>query len=185
MKAWPFLLLTLLVCCKSKKKEEPSGSFPVLPYIQSQVAQVDTSLFNIMKVVTVDSTSDTTYIRREDFRKAAQDFLSLPDISSPRISDGYTEDKSYDQLLELAVLTYTPKADDKNVDDKPVRKEQVFIEPGNGEPDLVKKLIIDVVDKGGMQKNLIWNVGSNFQVVSATTGPDGREKLVTTRVSWK
>ncbi|MDB5253185.1 MAG: hypothetical protein JWP27_2354 [Flaviaesturariibacter sp.] len=183
MKAWPFLILTLLVCCKSKKAEEPSGSFPVLSFIQSQVAQVDTSLYNITKVVTVDSTSDTSYLRREDFRKAAQDFLSLPDIASKKMRNGYTEERTYDQLLEMAVLTYTARDDDQ-----PVRKEQVFIQPGNGDPDQVKKLIIDVEDGAGataVRKNLIWNVGGSFQVVTGTTGPDGREKMVTTRVTWK
>ncbi|MCW3074306.1 MAG: hypothetical protein JWP69_1375 [Flaviaesturariibacter sp.] len=180
MKWWLCPVLVLLVCCKGKKKEEEKpGSFPVLSYIKSQVAHVDTSLYSIIKVVTVDSTSDTTYIRREDFRKEARDFLELPDIASGKWKDDYTEEKSYDPLLELAVLVYTAKEADATIE-----KEQVYIQPGNGEEDKVKTLIIDQVT-GTTRKNLVWNVDSHFQIVTRTSKEDGSEQNVITKVIWK
>ena len=179
MKSWFFLLCIFLVCCKGKKEEptEKAGSFPVLSFIQSQVAHVDTSLYSIIKVVTVDSTSDTTYIKREDFRKEAKDFLDLPDIATKKTMDDYTEEKSFDPLLNQAVLVYTAKEEDA-----PVKKEQVYIEPDSGEGDKVKTFIIDHVSKDGISKTLVWNVDSHFQIISRS-GSNGKATI--TKVIWK
>jgi hypothetical protein len=182
MKRWLYLILLFLACCKDKKEEptEKAGSFPVLSFIKSQVAHVDTSLYAIIKVVTIDSNSDTTYIKREEFRREAKDFLDLPDIATPDAMEEYTEEKSFDPLLNQAVLVYTAKEDEA-----PVTKEQVYIEPDNGEGDKVKTFIIDrVVDKA-VRKTLVWNVDSHFQIVTRRVSPDGTEKATVTKVIWK
>src|SRR5215213_5126645 len=105
-----FLIFTVfLLCCKSKKeKEEENPSFfPALSFIKSQVAQVDTSIYRIIKIVQKDSTvADTTYLKREEFRKEAKDFLLLPDISSDKLKNDYTESKWYDENLQQVVLNY-------------------------------------------------------------------------------
>ena len=72
-----------LFACKSKKEEVKETFFPVLSFIKSQVAHVDTSLYPIIKLTFIDSTrTDTEYIKREDFRSLAKDFLELPDLTS-------------------------------------------------------------------------------------------------------
>lgn len=185
MKNGAFLALAfLLFACKSKKKTDPpSGSFPVLSFIQSQVKDVDTSLYAIIKVVTVGDRSYTTYIPREEFASVAQDFLSLPDISKPDWRQRYTETQTYDPMLEKAVLLYTAKEDDLEV-----RREQVLIQPGNGEPDEVKTIIIDqVINEGDstVQKNLIWQVNSHFQVATSVQKPSQPEQRLLTKVIWK
>ena len=182
MKRWLYLASFFLVCCKGKKEEptEKAGSFPVLSFIQSQVAHVDTSLYSIIKVVTVDSTSDTTYIKREEFRREAKDFLNLPDIATTDAMEDYTEEKTFDPLLNQAVLVYTAKEDDA-----PVRKEQVYIEPDSGEGDKVKTFIIDQVVDKAINKTLVWNVDSHFQIITRSAGPSGQEKSTVTKVIWK
>lgn len=177
-----FVLLTiLLVSCKGKKEDpaEKGGSFPVLSFIQSQVAHVDTSLYSITKIITVDSTSDTSYIKREDFRREAQEFLELPDIAAKKLVDDYTEEKTFDPLLNQAVLVYTAKEEDAAV-----RKEQVYIEPDSGDGDKVKTFIIDREAEGG-SKTLVWNVDSYFQIINRVAGADGRETIKVTKVVWK
>ena len=91
MKKWILIApLVLLFSCKSEEKEEgrDSGFFPVLTFLKSQVAQVDTSVYSIIKITTVGNQSDTTYIKREDFRKEAADFLSIPDITQKKVKEG-------------------------------------------------------------------------------------------------
>ena len=185
MKKWIFFALVIgLFACKSKKDKEPeAGSFPVLSFIQSQVKKVDTSLYSIIKITTVDGRSDTSYIRREDFRKEAADFLSLPDISEKGLKKKYSESQTYDQLLEKAVLLYTAKDPDLEV-----QREQVLIQPGNGEPDIVKTLIIDqTIEKADstVQKNLIWEVDSHFQVAISIQKPNLPERRELIKVIWK
>ena len=86
------ILIASLFSCKQKEKSKNEKFFPVLSFIQSQVADIDTSLHSIRKLVYVDSLrTDTIYIHREQFREAAKDFLSIPDLSSSKYEDRYTE----------------------------------------------------------------------------------------------
>jgi hypothetical protein len=108
-------LLTCLICllcltaCKNKKKRDNSEAqfFPVLSFLKGQAKDIDTSLYRIVKVETVDTTSTTTYIKREEFKNYAKDFLELPDISSDKWKDGYEETKMFDEVLNNVILTYT------------------------------------------------------------------------------
>ena len=98
-----FLLSTFIILsCKNKKANneehdtEPSF-FPVASFIKSQVVHVDSSVYRIIKIDRKDSTADTTFLKREEFREAAKDFLSIPDISSDRLKEEYTETKLFDE----------------------------------------------------------------------------------------
>ena len=74
------LLLTICFYCSCKQKK--NDAFPAIDFIKAQVANVDTSLYRILKLVSVtDSTYDTTFVKREEFRHLAKDFLETPDIS--------------------------------------------------------------------------------------------------------
>jgi hypothetical protein len=88
------LLLLFFYSCKDQEKEKENAAIadylPVTAFIKSQVAHVDTSLYSIMRLTIYDSSrTDTDYIRREDFREAAKDFLSLPDLTDPSIGKNY------------------------------------------------------------------------------------------------
>ena len=90
-----FLLLSF-TACKQTEKDTKEKFFPVLSFIQSQVADIDTSLYSIRKLIYVDSLrTDTLYLNRENFREEAKDFLSIPDISSSKYQSRYKEEKQY------------------------------------------------------------------------------------------
>jgi hypothetical protein len=91
------VLVFLLIACKDKesKTEEEATFFPIKSYLLSQAAQIDTSVYAIRKITTVNSKSDTVYIRREDFRTVAKDFLELPDISAKKWKQDYQETKQF------------------------------------------------------------------------------------------
>src|SRR3982074_3734210 len=107
-----FAACILLFCtgCKHKKKDnkEDSSFFPVLSFLKSQVTQIDTSSFNLLKIVTIDSLEDSSHIKKEEFRGLVKDFLETPDISEKILKDKYKEDRLYDESLNKVILTYTP-----------------------------------------------------------------------------
>ncbi|HWJ30542.1 MAG TPA: hypothetical protein VNS32_28675, partial [Flavisolibacter sp.] len=144
-----------IVACKGKKKDESKEAwFPVLSYLQSQVKEVDTSLYRLVKVETVDSTSDSTFIPREEFRKYAQDFLSIPDISSGSKKEHYKEDKMYDDVLNNVILTYTAQDSTEEI-----RREDVMLQPDDAGNSQVKTIIIDRLTNQGnnsIEKNMVW-----------------------------
>lgn len=143
---------------------------------------VDSSLNSIMKITTMGGTSDTTYLRREEFRGYANDFLSLPDLSSADLKSKYTETKLYDQELQRVILNYTPKESDAQI-----RRQEVIIEANSQAGDRVETIYIDqLVDSADstIQKRLTWQVDEYFQVVTISQGKESTEKITILRLIW-
>jgi hypothetical protein len=183
----PFYLLLigalLILSCKNKKTnpQDESSFFPVLSFIKSQVAHVDTSVYRIIKVVKTDSTFDTTYLKREEFREAAKDFLSIPDISSDELKDDYTETKLFIQDLGQVALSYMPKKPGKEI-----TRQEVMIKP-DGDGDKVQSIFINRINnskKESVHKILFWEVDKQFKIVTLTQLPDQPEKTETVEVIW-
>src|SRR5207248_6830436 len=118
------------------------------------------------KIDTVDSLNDTTYLKREEFKKYAKDFLELPDITSDKWKDDYKESKLYDEDLKSVILTYTSKNKDNEV-----QREDVMIEPqpdenGNSK---VKTILIDKWSTNGdstVHKNMVWESDKRFLILT-------------------
>src|SRR5215204_404020 len=186
IKSFCFSIISILVMlsCKNKKTDEEIENqkfFPVLSFIKSQVANVDTSVFRIIKIVQKDSTSDTTYLKREEFREAAKDFLTIPDIASDELKDEYTETKLFVQDLKQVALSYMPKEPNKEIS-----RQEVMIKPdGNG--DKVQSFFINRTTEskdGTIQKILFWEVDKQFKIVTLIQSPGQPEKKETVKVIW-
>lgn len=179
------LCLWIITGCKNKKntEEENPVSFPVLSFIKSQVAHVDTSLYPIVKIVTADSVPDTTYIPREEFRAAARDFLEIPDLTDKKWKGLYTETRIYDESINRVIITYLPVKDEYEVS-----RQEVLIIPGGDSPEgKVSSLYIDlnsVSANSSVTKKLLWLADESFQVVTITRQEGKPEQTVTTQVIW-
>jgi hypothetical protein len=175
------LIITLLFQdCRSKQKE---SFFPVLSYIKSQVAHIDTSLYQIIKLTGKDSTWDTAYIKREEFRFYAEDFLQLPDLTDKQYAVKYEESKFFDASLNRVIITYIPK--DKSQE---IQREEVMIEPDAEGGDKVKNIVVDklIVSKDrSITKRMLWTVDEAFQVTTITQNPDGGDSTKTIKVKWQ
>ena len=179
---WYLLLLTL--SCKQKPKEEEKKFISVLSLIEKQVAHIDTSLYAITRVVYSDSLhSDTAYIRREDFRSVAKEFLEIPDLSEKKVAKQYMEETRYDELLNRVIITYKPI----NSDGGEIKKQEIQVTPDLTTGDKVNNIIINRVINnrdGFLQKDMLWQIDKSFQVVTTTRQPGQPEKITTTKVTW-
>src|ERR671912_557113 len=131
--------ILLIVSCKNKKttEEKEAAFFPVVSFIQSQVAHVDTSVYRIIKIVKKDSTADTLYLKREEFREAAKDFLNIPDISGDDLKNDYTETKLFIEDLGQVALNYMPKEPNKEI-----TRQEVMIK-SDADGDKVQSIFIN------------------------------------------
>ena len=176
-------VLLLFFACKQKAPANKEDFFPVVPFLKSQVAQMDTSLASITRYVFVDSTrTDTFYIPREQFRAAARDFLAIPDISKKEFRERFKEDKMFDETLNSVLLTYTP------IDpaSEQVQREEVLIKP-NPSGDKITNIIINLsVDSkdSSVQKRMLWQVDNSFQVVTTRRLAGQPETTTTEKVIW-
>ena len=179
---WYLLLFTL--SCKQKPKEEEKKFISVLSLIEKQVAHIDTSLYAITRVVYSDSLhSDTAYIRREDFRSVAKEFLDIPDLSEKKVAKQYMEETRYDELLNRVIITYKPI----NSDGGEIKKQEIQVTPDLATGDKVNNIIINRVINnrdGFLQKDMLWQIDKSFQVVTTTRQPGQPEKITTTKVTW-
>ena len=180
------LFLGLFATCKNKSQDAgtDSGFFPVLSYLQSQARQVDTSVYSIVQITRRAGRHDTAYIRREDFKSAAKEFLTLPDIAAKQLRKKYIETKLYDEDLKKVVITYAPKEAN---DFEKITRQDVLIEPDAGAGDHVQTIYIEtVLNKGDstVQKRLTWNVDRSFQVITIVNKKEQPETVVTTDVTW-
>ena len=178
--AIPILLLLAVSC---KEKDDREKFFPVLSFIQSQVADIDTSLYAIRKLVYVDSLrTDTLFIHRENFRKEAQDFLSIPDISVSKYRDKYIEDKEFDEMMNRVLITYTPLKPEK----EEIQRQEVLIKPDPAGDKVTNIIINSVVNTkdSAVLKRLLWKVGESFQVTTIKQLAGQTETTSTIKVIW-
>ena len=187
MKNYLLLLLTAVIivpACKQKKIESEKKFISVLSLIEKQVAHVDTALYSIQKVVSTDSLhSDTSYIRREDFRNEAKEFLEIPDLSNPKVASRYKENTSYDETIGRVLITYTPE----NPDKEEIQKQEILVTPNVATGDQVNNIIINRVvsnRNGFLKKNMLWLMDKSFQIVTTTQKPGEPETTTTIKVTW-
>ncbi|MET0637292.1 MAG: hypothetical protein ABWZ25_14775 [Chitinophagaceae bacterium] len=178
-----FSICSCLLSCREKTSERGESFFPVLSFLNSQVAMVDTSLYPILKLTPRDSAgADTTYIHREQFRSVSSEFLAIPDISAEKFRDRYRESKQFDQGLNLVILTYEAIKPAEEL----LQSEQVTIQPGIG-GDKVKNIIINTYSHSkdsSVQKRMLWNADESFQVSTIKQFPGQPETTSSYKVTW-
>jgi hypothetical protein len=178
------LATALVLSCKSKDKNEKKQDepFPALSFIKSQVAHVDTSVYPIKKIILIDSTSDTTDVRREDFRALAADFINTPDITEKKYRKGYQFENRFDTELGMAIFSCTPLQEDLEV-----RRQEVLIVP-NPPNDKVKSIYIEKYKSNkdsSLMQRLTWNTDKSFMITNIVSKNGQPDKIITTKVMWQ
>ena len=87
----PALVVILFIGCKEKKEAKHEPPISALSIIKGQLNELDTSLYSIIKYETTDNITDTAYLRREEVRKFAAPFLSLPEIADKKYYKNYAK----------------------------------------------------------------------------------------------
>ncbi len=185
MKTPLFLLVltaTFLSACNENKKDDKKF-ISVPSFISNQIADVDTSLYSIIKLDYIDSTrTDTTHIRREDFRSLAKDFLDIPDISDKKNRSNYKEETRFDENLNSVVISYLPENPEKAL----VQRQELLVKP-DPTGDKVRTIIIDYLlsnRDSSVQKRMLWQIDKSFLVTTIRQKPGQPETVSTTKVIW-
>jgi hypothetical protein len=177
----------ILFSCKSKKKaragEEPKDFISAVSIIKKDIADVDTSIYSILKIETRNGVTDTVAVPREDFAKYARDFTETPDITSDDLKDDYTESSDFDTLTNKVNISYTTKEPDHEV------KNQILniIPVSGGAESLVETIYIYRVienDDSIIEKKMTWETGKWFQIVTITQKENAPEDIRKVKLMW-
>jgi hypothetical protein len=177
------LLIVLIEACRQKSEEKQEDFLPALQFIQNDVADVDTSLYPIIKITWIDTAmADTVFVKREEFRGLAANFLQIPDLAEKEYKKRFTEEKFYDQSLNTVIFTYQPMDAEK----EEIQRQEILITP-HSSGDKVRSIIIDqlITNKdSSVMKRMLWQVNKSFQVTTTIQKSNIPEKNFTMKVVW-
>ena len=182
-----FLIVILFEACKEKKetkqeKQEPPIS--AVSIIKGQINKLDTSLYAFTRYDKTDLRYDTTYLKREEVRKHAEPFLSLPDIADKKNFDKYTEERLIDAQTETLSIISTLKDEETSE----ILKQIIVIDVADVSNAKVQSIYIDrnVTSKDSViEQKLFWQMDQYFTINSAIIKDNQPDKTHVLKVAWQ
>ena len=179
----PALIAILFTACKEKKEAKQEPPISVLSIIKGQLNHLDTSLYGIIKYETADNTTDSTYLKRDEIRKFAAPFLSLPEIADKNYYENYTEEKVIDAQQETLNITTTAKNENAEI-----QKQIMVITLADASNGKVQSIFIDryIPSKDStIEQKLFWEVDKYFSIGRIIEKENQPDKTHFTKVTWE
>ena len=180
----------LFIACKEKKKsldqEAPTQNeapISALSIIRGQLNHLDTSLYQVIKTETIGNRRDSAFVKREDIKRFAEPFLSLPDIAGENYYDNYTEDKFVDAEQNTLNITSIAKNDSAEI-----QKQIMIISLSPTDNSKVQSIFIDrVIPKNDstVEQKLFWVLDKYFSVRSIIEKENQPDKIHSLKVEWQ
>lgn len=114
------LLLVLFFSCRHRQVEGgvpiaeqadtihlQKSFFPVTTYLKGQLRDIQTGGVNPLKYITINNTTDSSWVKMEDIQKEATPFLE-PIIDTANMVPYFSEKKFLDQTMNAYTFTYDP-----------------------------------------------------------------------------
>jgi hypothetical protein len=185
-----FAMLLICWACSDSKPDkkataaparvEKKNYFPVLDYLKSEVAFVDSFPLGIVKYRSDRGKKDSAFIKTAEFDSLAREFLA-PDLDSAGFEENYSESSFLDQTSQSLTFTYSainPRNRVKRVD--------VLATPDPA-MDKVKSIYIEKSYSSGdtsFTKKMYWKAKKNFQIISIWQTPNQPAQSSQMKVVW-
>jgi len=179
----PALVVILFIGCKEKKEAKHEPPISALSIIKGQLNELDTSLYSIIKYETTDNITDTAYLRREEVRKFAAPFLSLPEIADKKYYKNYSEERLIDAQQETLNITSTAKNENAEI-----QKQIIIIALADVSSGKVQSIFIDryISSKDStIEQKLFWEIDKYFSIGSIIEKENHPDKTHFTKVTWQ
>ena len=179
----PALIVILFAACKEKKEAKQESPISALSIIKGQLNHLDSSLYEIIKYETADNTSDSSYLKRDEIRKFAAPFLSLPEIADKNYYENYTEERLIDAQQETLSITTTAKNENAEI-----QKQIIVITLSDVSNGKVQSIFIDryIPSKDStVDQKLFWELDKYFSIGSIIEKENQPEKTHFTKVAWQ
>lgn len=181
----PVLVITLNTGCKGKKAKEAETQEPpisAISIIKGQLNKLDSSLYAFMKLERHGNKTDTTYLRREEIRKLAEPFLSLPDIADEKNYEKYTEER----LIEADRETLSITSNLKDGENSEIQKQLVTVDLSDVSSGKIQSVYIEaykIVGDTAIEQKLFWEIDKYFTIL--TEKGERQEKSEFVKVQWQ
>jgi hypothetical protein len=158
----------------------PQKYFPVMDFLKSQIAAVDSLPVGLMRYRTTSSLSDSGYIQREEFRKLAAEFVPAA-LNDSTFKKEFKETSFVDQSTGSATFFYSTanSAIDLKRVDVLTEKTDTY--------DKVKSIYLEKSWSKGdslITKKLFWKPERSFQVITQVSKTSGDPETELIKVVW-
>ena len=187
MKNYGFILVlafVIIMGCKGKKDEKPEPAISAISIIKGQLRSLDSSMYEFKKVERNGNRNDTTYLRRDEIRKLAEPFLSLPDIADKTNYKKYAEDKFIDAEQGMLNITSTLKEGETGE----IQKQMILVGMTSESNGKVQSIYIDRsinTPDSTIEQKLFWQIDKYFTIGSIVTKENQPEKTYYKKVEWQ
>jgi hypothetical protein len=179
----PSIIAIFFAGCKEKKETKQEPPISALSIIKGQLNGLDTSLYSIIKYEKADSVTDTVYLKREEVRKFASPFLTLPEIADKEYYENYTEERLIDAQQETLNITSTAKNENAEI-----QKQIMVITLADVSSGKVQSIFIDryIPSKDStIEQKLFWEVDKYFSIGRIIEKENQPDKTHFTKVTWE
>jgi hypothetical protein len=176
-----------LSSCKDQKpatatpeQTEKKRYFPVVDFLKGQIHYVDSLPSAILKIVTENNKPDSSFIKREEFDRLAQDFI-LPDLQQNIFEKNFKESSFIDQTTESATFNYT-LTDSK----LSLQRVDVLATPDELYSKVKSIFLQQTINKNDtiIVKKLYWQTNKHFQIATIIRAPNQPKKIKQVQVTW-
>ena len=179
----PVLIVISFSACKEKKEAKQESPISALSIIKGQLNRLDTSLYSLIKYETSDNITDSTYLKREEIRKFAAPFLSLPEIADKNYYNNYNEERLIDAQQETLNITSTAKNENAEI-----QKQIIVITLSDVSSGKVQSIFIDryIPSKDStIEQKLFWEIDKYFSIGTIVEKENQPDKTHFTKVAWQ
>jgi hypothetical protein len=163
------------------RKELPNEVFPVIPFFEQQIQQVDSLQFPTTQYFTFNEKTDTVAISMVQFRNLANEFM-VSDITKAPLKNYYKENSFADQSVPSVTITYNTENKDL-----PIQRLDIIIKPNPVLADKVQTIFIEkkfINNDTLIFKKLYWKADANFQIITSKQIGSNPESVTKLKVAW-
>lgn len=146
---------------------EKQSFFPVTAYIKGQLHEITLKGINPLYYTTINSHTDSVWLKIEDITSAVQEFLS-PEIDSLNLISFFTEKKFFDKTINTYTFSYEPSG--ILSDTMPLKNWDVYVDPATG---YVKRIYIVKQPSANKILQLTWQGNKWCKITTLAVQPDG------------
>lgn len=145
--------------------------FPVTNYLKGQISEIQKGGVNPLKYVTINNTTDSSWVKIEDLDKEVAPFLETV-IDSSNIAHLFSEKKFLDQTINAYTFTYDPTG--QLPDTFQLLHWDVYVDPVANE---VKRIYMIKKTKKNKIDQLTWQSDKWFRIVTIATDKNDKASV--------
>lgn len=187
----PGIAIIFVLACHSNQQRtadpgtNPSDTIkknylPVIDYLKSEIAAVDSFPLRIMKYHISNGRTDSGIITTPVFDQLAKEFL-LSELDSSHFENNFEENSFIDRSTNLVSFTYSTKDTGNGL-----KRVDVLLSPGTGVDRLNSIYMESISDNKDslVISKMSWKAGRNFRILHILKPKKGTESTNQTIIVW-